>query len=41
MVIREYKLNVRAEKKFSGFLSPDFGTTGYMIHLVDKNMIER
>ena len=39
--LSEYKLNVRAEKKFSGFLSPDFGTTGYMIHLVDKNMIER
>lgn len=38
--LSEYKLNVRAEKKFSGFLSPDFGTTGYMIQLVDKNMIE-
>lgn len=38
--LSEYKLNVRAAKKFSGFLIPDFGTTGYMIQLVDKNMIE-
>lgn len=31
--LSEYDFNMRAEKKFSGFLSPDFGNTGYLIQL--------
>lgn len=30
----EYGLNVSVDKKFSGFLSPDFGTTGFMLQLI-------
>lgn len=36
----EYGIKLKADKKFSGFLSPDFGNTGYMIQLVDENIIE-
>ena len=37
----EYGIKLKADKKFSGFLSPDFfGNTGYMIQLVNENIIE-
>lgn len=36
--LSEYGLDIVADKKFSGFLSPDFGTTGYMIQLVNKEL---
>lgn len=36
----EYGIKLKADKEFSGFLSPNFGNTGYMIQLVDENIIE-
>lgn len=32
------RITLKADKRFSGFLSPDFGSTGYLIGLVDSNI---
>ncbi len=32
------RIKLKADKRFSGFLSPDFGSTGYLIGLVDSNI---